>query len=113
MLEIIWVNPSEYLQNGRDTQITDEQWKRIGPQIKKGDFREVLRSVYDWKDQAFSKESRKRGQIEIPNASSLIEKRTLYGCHDDGAVMAAVMRRSGYPVVMVETVSIQWAREYK
>jgi hypothetical protein len=110
---INYSSPELYAENGGDTRITDEQWRRIEPEIADGDFRAVLSSAYAWKDRFFRRGRRERGQIDIPDAASLIREGKLYGCHDHGTVLAAVMRRSGYPVVMLDTVGIQWAREYQ
>ncbi len=41
-----------------------------------------------------------------------MEEKTLSGCHDHALVLASVLRKYGFPAVMVDTAGIQWSLEY-
>jgi hypothetical protein len=41
-----------------------------------------------------------------------MEEKVLSGCHDHGLVLVSILRKYGFPAIMVDTAGIQWALDY-
>ena len=46
------------------------------------------------------------------DVNQIISKKELTGCHDHAVLVASILRKYGLPVVMVDTVGVQWAYDY-
>ena len=42
----------------------------------------------------------------------LFEIKNFYGCHSQALIISSILREFGFPVVMIETASVQWGYDY-
>jgi hypothetical protein len=71
-----------------------------------------LGEIYFWIKREFTTWSAGGKTIGAITTDQLLTERRLGGCHDWGLVYASIARELGYPVVMVDTASIAWARQF-
>ena len=46
------------------------------------------------------------------DVNELFDKRLIFGCHSNALVQIGILRKAGYPSVMVETASVSWIEAY-
>lgn len=106
-------NPNKYTVAGKQSGINDTLFTEIDNQlnIKTNDFTDIEK-VFNWKNQNFKNISdggRSVGKITVNN---ILTKKELAGCHDHALLTASILRRYGFPAIMVDTTGIQWAYDY-
>ena len=43
----------------------------------------------------------------------LFEVKKFYGCHTQSLIVSSILRKFGFPAIMIETASVQWGYDYK
>jgi hypothetical protein len=71
-----------------------------------------IKKIFDWKQANFRYVAAGGRYIGKATAQRIIEGKELTGCHDDALLMSAVLRRYGFPAVMVDTTGIQFSLDY-
>lgn len=107
---IDYTQPDKYRTQGAQTRLTDptivQPLRRATPSIAQ------LGEIYFWIKQGFSTWSAGGKTIGAVTVDQLLAERRLGGCHDWALVFTALARELGYPVVMVDTASINWAQDF-
>jgi len=112
---IDYAHPSTYASQGKQTVIKDtsalegllqKQRNNIG-----ADF-PMLEEIYRWEKAGFQPVASGGRTIGVVTVEQLMEERRMGGCHDWALVYAAVARQLGYPAVIVDAMSIAWAKDY-
>ena len=111
---IDYAHPSTYTSQGKQTVIKDtsaldsllqKERNNIG-----ADF-PMLGEIYRWEKAGFSLCVGGK-TIGVVTVEQLLQERRMGGCHDWALVYAAAARQLGYPAVIVDTMSIAWAKDY-
>jgi hypothetical protein len=107
-------NPEKYLTPGEQSGLSKENLIIIKNAIgtTKNNINDVLK-VCHWINQNFSFENAGGGMAGVNTVNELFEIRTFYGCHSLALIISSVIRGLGIPTVMIETVDIQWAYDYR
>jgi transglutaminase-like putative cysteine protease len=107
---IDYAKPDKYRAQGAQTRLSDpgivQPLRRAAPSIAQ------LGEIYFWVKQGFSTWSAGGKTIGVVTVDQLLAERRLGGCHDWALVFAALARELGYPVVLVDTASINWAQDF-
>jgi len=105
--------PEKYLIPGDMSEIDDTSWADIREEIKIDSLNlDGILTVCHWMNRNFRFENAGGANIGSYQVNDLIESRTFYGCHSAALLISSVLRKLGYPVVMIETASILWAYEF-
>jgi hypothetical protein len=103
-------NPEKYLAQGEQTRLSNP--KIVDSLRRKEQSIAHLGEIYFWIKREFTTWSAGGKTIGAITTDQLLTERRLGGCHDWGLVYASIARELGYPVVMVDTASIAWARQF-
>lgn len=115
-LTTIDYNQSEkYLTPGKQSGISDVNFEKIQKSIGKIEKQDMpgIARVFRWYTRYFKSAAgggRSIGQI---TADEIIDKKEIDGCHSASLILSSVLRKYGYPAVMIDTASIKWAKDYK
>jgi hypothetical protein len=104
-------NPEKYLAQGEQTRLTNP--KVIDSLRGKTPSIAHLGEIYFWIKREFKTWSAGGKTIGAITTDQLLTERRLGGCHDWGLVYASIARELGYPVVMIDTASIAWAKQFQ
>ena len=108
---IDYANPTHYLVQGKQTEITYPGV--LDPLRGYAEGIDHLALIYRWLQTEFTNYSAHGATIGTVTADQLLESRQLGGCHDYGLLFAGVVRELGYPAVMIDSYSIAWIGEYQ
>lgn len=110
---IFYDEPQQYLVPGEQSDLDDKFLAEIVNSI--GTPEQTLagvKSVCRWVNQNFTFEDAGGSMIGKKHVNELFESKIYYGCHSSALVISSVLRKFGFPAVMIETASVLWAREY-
>lgn len=77
------------------------------------DAEELVPAIFKWMSSSFSASAAGGTLIGKTTADGLLKSRSLSGCHDWALLFSSVLRKLGYPSLLVDAAGIKWAREYK
>jgi len=69
-------------------------------------------NVCHWVNLNFDFQNAGGSMIGVPSVDDLFHIKTIYGCHSAALIISSVLRETGFPVVMIETASVDWAFDY-
>jgi len=106
-------NPDKYLAPGEQSNLknayADEIQTAIG--TPSHDISGIL-LVCHWVNQNFTFEDSGGAMAGVNTVDELYEIKKFYGCHSTALIISSILREFGFPVVMIETGSVQWAYDY-
>lgn len=111
--EIDYNIPEKYTINGKESEISDQHFQDIDKElgIKTKNLSDIQK-IYLWKNSNFKSAAGGGVLIGKVTVNEIIEKKELTGCHDHALLMASILRKYGFPVVIVDATGIQWALDY-
>jgi hypothetical protein len=71
-----------------------------------------IRDLCNWIRQNFTFENAGGSMIGIPTVDELYESKTFYGCHSEALLISSILRKFGFPALMIETFDVKWAYDY-
>lgn len=106
-------NPDLYLTPGEQSDLKDEYLEEIRlitgtPELNM----EGMRTICDWFEGYFSFINKGGDMIGKPTIDELYVSKTFYGCHSAALILTSVLREFGFPTVIIETASVEWAYNY-
>lgn len=104
-------HPEKYLAQGEQTRLSDPSI--ISALRRNEQSLAHLGEIYFWIKREFTTWTAGGSTIGKVTTDQLLAERRLGGCHDWALVYASIARELGYPVVMVDTGSIAWARQFQ
>jgi hypothetical protein len=110
---IDYENPEKYLDPGDESDLSEEYLEEVRgaigtPELNLGGILEVCL----WVSQNFSFSNAGGAMAGENTVDELFSMKTFYGCHSHALVISSVLRELGFPAVMIETASVQWAYQY-
>jgi len=110
---IHYANPDLYLIPGEQSNLKDEYLEEIRlitgtPELTI----EGMRKICDWFGSSFSFNNKGGDMIGKPTIDELYVSKTFYGCHSAALILTSVLREFGFPTVIIETASVEWAYDY-
>lgn len=112
-LTVDHADPPHYLAAGAATGISDDSWSAIQAHCGGSTLEEVVSRLYSWKRRDFRSVAGGGRLVGRNDAERILSSRELTGCHDHGLLVAAVLRRRGFPVVFVDAAGIGWAQRFR
>ena len=111
---IDYSRPELYLVSGNQSDLSEQYLNEINQEVRIGsnDISDI-ETIFNWKEGYFSNYSAGGALIGKVTADQLMDIRALSGCHDHGLVLVSVLRKYGFPAIMVDTAAIQWALDYR
>jgi hypothetical protein len=110
---IDYSNPELFLKPGNQSMINNQNASIIQNQIYSVSHDMAgISAVYSWKDHTFKNYAAGGIYVGKRTVDKLIESRQLSGCHDHGLLLSSVLRKYGFPSIMVDATGIQWAYDY-
>jgi hypothetical protein len=112
-INIDYAHPEKYLTGGEQSKLNPENEKIIKDNIviTKLDLIGIIKAVL-FKDGYFGYFTGGGQYIGKLSINDLFKSRKLSGCHDHALIVAGILRLLGYPVIMVDTADINWAKNY-
>ncbi len=105
---IDYSNTDKYVLSGGQSIISDEYFLKIYKQLRiKTKEISDIKKIFEWKNKNFNTVSTGGKYIGKITSNQLIEKKELTGCHDHALILASVLRRYGFPTLMVDTCGIE------
>ncbi|MEN8115410.1 MAG: transglutaminase domain-containing protein [Bacteroidota bacterium] len=106
-------NPDNYLTPGEQSDLDDNYVEAIRNAIGTPDYDiNGIKTICHWVNQNMVFSNAGGEMIGKKTANELYESKTFYGCHSQALIISSILREFGFPVVMIETASIVWAKEY-
>ncbi len=106
-------NPQLYLTPGTQSDLNDEYLEEIENIIgTPGNDIPGILTVSNWFNQNFTFTNAGGEMIGQKTVNELYESKIFYGCHSAALILSSVLREFGFPTVMIETASIEWAYDY-
>lgn len=68
--------------------------------------------VCHWVNQNFVFENAGGSMIGVPTVDELFQQKKYYGCHSAALLISSILRKFGFPAVMVEAAMVDWAYAY-
>lgn len=110
---IDYENPDEYLIPGTQSDISSKYVDEVIASVGEVEYSiPYLKKVCEWVNSNFTTENAWGGMIGEVHVNELFEQKIVYGCHSSVLVLSSIIRKMGFPSVMMETASITWAWEY-
>ena len=110
---IDYSNPELYLTSGSQSSLNQQYFSEINKQIRiGGNDIENAGKIFGWKQGYFKTYSAGGKFIGKVTVNQIMGGKALSGCHDHGLVLVSVLRKYGFPAIMVDTAGIQWAFDY-
>ena len=111
--EIDYGNPDLYLASGSQSKLNERYFNEINEQIViEGNDVKGVGTIFGWKQSYFDTYSAGGRFIGKITVNQIMEKKALSGCHDHGLVLVSILRKYGFPAIMVDAAGIQWALDY-
>ena len=105
--------PGKYLIPGEQSDLDNTYLEEIRINIgTPEDSIAGIKTVCHWFNQNFTFSNAGGDMIGQKTVNELYDSKTFYGCHSAALVISSVLRKFGFPAVMIETASILWANEY-
>jgi hypothetical protein len=106
-------NPDAYLVPGEQSDLSEIYREEIqGVLGLPEDSMSFILDLCNWIDQNFTFENAGGGMIGKPTVDELYESKVFYGCHSEALLISGILRKFGFPAVMIETFDVQWAYDY-
>ena len=102
--------PEKYLAQGGQSRISNPSV--VDALRRNAQSLAHLGEIYFWIQRGFKTWSAGGSTIGLVTTDQLFSERRLGGCHDWGLVYASIARELGYPAVMIDTLSITWAKQF-
>lgn len=105
---------TRFLAPGPQSTITDPRLKsEIGSKLKV-DYPDIraIANAFRWKKKHFKGTHQSGLLIGLRDINELYRARSSSGCHDDGLILAAILREMGIPARMVDATSIAWSKTF-
>jgi hypothetical protein len=103
--------PEKYLIQGGQTRLSNPS---VVDSLRRSDQSIAhLGEIYFWIQRGFKTWSAGGKTIGTVTTDQLLSERRLGGCHDWALVYASIARELGYPAVMVDALSIMWAKQFQ
>jgi hypothetical protein len=110
---IDYSNPELFLKPGNQSMINEQNAAVIQNQIPSVSHDLAgIAAIYSWKNHTFKNYAAGGIYVGKMTVDRLMESRQLSGCHDHGLLLSAVLRKYGFPSIMVDATGIQWAYDY-
>jgi len=110
---IDYSNPELYLTLGSQSNLKEQYFNEINRQIRiENNDIEGIGMIFSWKQDYFKRYSAGGRFIGKITVNQIMKKKALGGCHDHGLVLVSILRKYGFPAIMVDTAGIQWALDY-
>lgn len=110
VMSVNYTNPDLYLNNGEQTSLSEKNSKLLEKFITQSGGIEGLILGYMLKEYFVNKAFNDYGfSIGKKTSNEIFESGLSSGCHDNALILASVYRQMEYPVIMVDTVDINWA----
>ncbi len=109
---IDYSNPEQYLIPGEQSDLDTVLFREVADSIG-----EVSHTIYGmlkvchWIDRNFQQNN--AVNMGIKTIDELVAGRITYDSHSTALVVSGILRKFGFPAVMVETASVNWAYEYR
>lgn len=109
---IDYSNPPKYLSPGEQSEINESLFQEIRDSIGTvpHNLTGVLK-VCHWINRTFKKVNGK--DIGNKTIMQLYAVRSIYDSHSAALIISGTLRKFGFPTVMIETASVQWAYDYR
>lgn len=106
-------SPDLYLKNGIQSTLKDNYFQAIDALLDiTGKTLYDIVKIFRWKQGTFIPYQGGGDLIGISTADTIYEVKRLSGCHDHGLIMASVLRRYGFPVILIDSADVQWAKDF-
>ncbi|MFC2090390.1 transglutaminase domain-containing protein [Bacteroidota bacterium] len=110
---IDYKNPDIYLLPGEQSDLSNSYFEEIqntlGPLE---DSIEDILKVCHWINQNFTAINAGGSMAGKVSVDELYESRSFYGCHSLALLISSVLRKYGFPAVMIETAGVDWAYDH-
>jgi hypothetical protein len=106
-------NPGVFARPTPQTQLSQKIIEELNLLFPGDNTLEKIGKVHNWVRGNFEKYRGGGRMVAKQSAQQLFEGRKLSGCNDWGLLQTAILRSLKYPVVFMNAVSIQWAKEYR
>jgi hypothetical protein len=106
-------DPSVFARPTPQTQLSQETIEELNLLFPGDNTLEKIGKVHNWVKGNFEKYRGGGRMVAKQSAEQLFEGKKLSGCNDWGLLQTAILRSLKYPVVFMNAVSIQWAKEYR
>ena len=111
---IDYSNPEKFLNPGKQSDLKDkylDEIKSVVGDMNKKDMTGIAK-IFAWYQRYFTTETAGGAMIAQYTINDLYENRKIYGCHSASLILASVLREFGYPAILIDTSSIDWAYKY-
>jgi len=107
-------SPEKYLVPGTQSNLSDTYLGEVraalgGP--PENNLNGIL-SVCHWVNQNFNHQDAGGAMAGKNTVNELFAIKTFYGCHTQALIISSILRKFGFPAVMIETASVQWGFEH-
>lgn len=110
---IDYSQPDLYLIPGQQSALSDSFFNIVHKDL--GQIAEGMtgvKQVCNWINANFDVTPAGGALIGRFDVNELFEKRLIFGCHSNALVQIGILRKAGYPSIMVETASVSWIEAY-
>ena len=106
-------DPDKYLIPGEQSDLKDSYLEEIRdavgtPENSIDDVLELCR----WINVNFEFQNAGGAMMGINTVDELYEIKTFYGCHSLALIISSVLRKFGFPAIMIETADVLWGYNY-
>jgi len=110
---IDYSNPDTYLNPGEESDLSEIYLEEIQATLGTPDdnIDDILR-ICGWINQQFEFENAGGAMMGKNTVDELYEIKTFYGCHSQALIISSVLRKFGFPAIMIETSDVQWGYSY-
>lgn len=113
-INIDYSTPQTYLTPGTQSNLSDTYFNEVKQTLSISDpTLKGIEQVFQWVKKGFSNVSGGGKLIGINTVDQIYSTKSLTGCHDWGLIISCLLRRFGYPTVMVDCAGIQWANDFQ
>jgi hypothetical protein len=112
---IDYANPNLYLCPGEQSDLKDEYVNQVSSETGvpiNNPTMANLTKIFQWYIDHFTSYAGGGALIGKVTANQIFETRLISGCHDASLIISSLLREFGFPAVMIDTASIQWAFDY-
>ncbi|MFC1549932.1 transglutaminase-like domain-containing protein [Candidatus Neomarinimicrobiota bacterium] len=105
--------PEKYLIPGEQSDLEDTYFEELKTLFDTPEKTiSTMMNICNWFNHNFSFSNAGGSMIGKKTVNELYETKTYYGCHSAALVISSILREFGFPAVMIETASIDWAYDY-
>lgn len=106
-------HPEIYLVPGEQSNLSDYHFQEIQTSLGtlENSITDILK-VCHWLNQNFTFINAGGAMAGKVTADELYESKRFYGCHSLALLISSILRKYGFPAVMIETAAIRWAYDY-